>query len=435
MVRDLPSNYVKASMSDLVKVAGPKHALHPTGRHARPPRLLRRIYLPRMADAAAFSMTTYAIPLLVLATTDSAALTGAAFVMEWVPRLAAFGLAGSMVDRHGAGRVFRVSAVARAAVVVLASGVLARMEEGSRASIGTAMLLTAHTGVLTEFSFIAAETAGAAASREAGIHAHRVQSVLLGIDQGATLAGPLLGGVLLQWSGPQAMLSAIAVVSMLAALLAPKLRHVRPAIAIPVVEGLRVGWNTLVARPALAWLVAGMTVSNLVIGLLQAATPVIVVKELGHSSVSVGVVWSAAGAASLFAVALSRFAIDRWGLWPVGCVAAALAALASLSIAHAHTYPSYLALITLLMASDSGMMVVLRTLRSRLIPTDVFGSTLSLTILILLLPYPVAGILVAITPPTELSRVIATCAVLQAIGLALAFIGLRAHSSRHRTTP
>jgi MFS family permease len=388
-----------------------------------------------MADAAAFSMATYAIPLLVLATTDSAALTGAAFVLEWVPRLATFGLAGSMVDRHGAGRVFRVSAIMRAAVVVLAAVVLARMEEGSRTSTGTVMLLAALTGVLTEFSFVAAETTGAAASREAGIHAHRVQSVLLGIDQGATLAGPVLGGVLLQWSGPQAMLTAIAAVSLLAALIAPKLRHVRPARAIPVLEGLRIGWNTLLARPALAWLVAGMTVSNLVIGLLQAATPVIVVKELGHSSVSVGLVWSAAGAASLLAVAVSRFAIDRWGLWPIGCVAAAIAALASLLIVNAHSYPSYLALITLLMAGDSGMMVVLRTLRSRLIPTDAFGSTLSLTILILLLPYPVAGVLVAITPPTELSHVIATCAVLQAIGLALAFIGLRTHPSLHRTAP
>lgn len=92
----------------------------PAGRHAAVPpgSLLRRVYAPRAFDALAFSMSTYAMPLLVLATTESASLTGLAFALEWIPRVAAFGLAGDLVDRRGAAIVFFLASSARAVLVV-----------------------------------------------------------------------------------------------------------------------------------------------------------------------------------------------------------------------------------------------------------------------------------------------------------------------------
>ncbi len=140
---------------------GPRHARRPV------PTLLRGIYLPRSMDAGAFAMTTYGIPLLVLATTHSAALTGVAFALEWVPRLGAFAVAGAMVDRHGTTRVLRLASALRATVVVAAALALPQMDAGLPTTV-TVMLLAALTGVLTEFSYIAAETAGASpAARQA----------------------------------------------------------------------------------------------------------------------------------------------------------------------------------------------------------------------------------------------------------------------------
>ncbi|MEN8654386.1 MFS transporter [Streptomyces sp. 21So2-11] len=387
--------------------------------------LVRGIYLPRSADAGAFAMTTYGIPLLVLAATGSAALTGLAFALEWTPRLGAFVVAGAMVDRYGTTTVFRIASVARALVVLAAVFVLPAQAHGLGATL-TVMLLAASTGVLTEFSYIAAETAGGTASREAGEHAHRVQSVLLGIDQVATLAGPALAGLLLQWTGSAGMLATIACFSLLGAALAPN-QPLKPSPAepVPVIKGLLTGWATLRSLPTLAWLVAGLTLSNLTLGLLQAATPVIVVKQLGHSSASVGLIWSAAAVASLLAIAACRTAIDRYGLWPVGALSAMVAAGACMTLAAAHTYGMYLVLIAVLMAGEGGMTVVLRTLRSQLIPAEVFASTLSLTILLLLLPFPIAGVLVAATPLDLLGHVITACAALQALGLFLAFARLR----------
>ncbi|MEU6192362.1 MFS transporter [Streptomyces sp. NPDC047061] len=399
--------------------AGPRHARRPV------PTLLRSIYLPRSTDAAAFAMATYGIPLLVLATTHSAALTGLAFALEWVPRLVAFAFAGMLVDRHGTTAVLRTASAGRALVVLAASVILPTQAGGHGATL-TVMLLAALTGILSECSYIAAETAGGAAGRQAGARAHRVQSALLGIDQVATLLGPALAGLLLDWAGAAAMLGVIAVFSLLTSMLAPRESHrAKPAAPLPVLQGLRTGWSVLRALPTLSWLVAGLTVSNLAVGLLQAATPVIVLQQLGHSTADVGLIWSAAAVATLIAVAVCRRSIDRFGLWLVGAVSATIAAVACLAVSFADTYHTYLALIAVLMAGEGGMTVVLRTVRSRLIPADVFGATLSLTILLLLLPFPIAGVLVATVPPTQLGHLITLCAALQALSLTAAFARLR----------
>ncbi|MGW2685727.1 MFS transporter [Streptomyces sp. NPDC001414] len=384
---------------------------------------MRGIYLPRTADALAFAMTTYGIPLLVLATTRSAALTGVAFTLEWIPRLASFGWAGSVVDRHGAAVVFHRASLGRALALAAGAILLHLYPAGTAASV-TVMVLAATTGVLTEFSYIAVETAGAAAGRRAGPRAHRVQAVLLGIDQTATLAGPALAGVLLL-AGPPSMLAVITVLSLTAAWLALRTPPSTRAPDGQAGAGLLTGWRTIRSLPALGWLVTGLTLSNLATGLLQAAGPVIVVQHFGQSTTAVGLVWSAAAAATLLSVTLCRFALDRFGLWPVGATCAALASLGCLAAAQAPDYRSYLVLVTVLMAADGGLAVVLRTLRSHLIPADRFGSTLSVTILILLLPFPAAGVLTALTPPDALGPVITTCAVLQALGLLCAFARLR----------
>ncbi|MFI0711307.1 MFS transporter [Streptomyces inhibens] len=385
--------------------------------------MIRGIYLPRTADGAAFAMTTYGIPLLVLATTGSAGLTGLAFALEWLPRLGAFMVAGTLVDRHGSARVFRAACVLRALVVLTAALLLAIRDAGALAAM-IVMVLAPVSGVLTEFSYVAAETAGGEASRAAGGQAHRVQSVLLGIDQSAMLAGPVVSGLLLEHGGPAVMLSTLAGFSLLAAALSPR-QHAHPIGATTGTSGLRAGWRTLRSLPALAWLVTGLLVSNVAIGLLQAAMPVIVVTELGRSSADAGLIWSAAALASLLAITAARRAIDRWGLWPVGTASAAIAATATLAIAEADTYRGYLLLIATLMAGEGGLTVVLRTMRSHLIPPEVFGSTLAVTILLLLLPFPAAGLLVAAVPPSQLGHAVTAAALLQALGLATAFTRLR----------
>ncbi|MFF4211111.1 MFS transporter [Streptomyces sp. NPDC001796] len=405
------------------------YEIQPAGRHAAVPTgsLFRRVYAPRACDALAYSMATYAMPLVVLATTGSASLTGLAFALEWIPRVAAFGFAGDLVDRSGAAIVCFLASLTRALLVAGAAVVLVMLPRGT-AETATVMALAAVTGALTQFSFIANEAVGAIVGRRVEGRSHKVQPVLIGIDQTATLVGPALGGVLLL-TGPTRMLACLSVLSFLSAGLALQtpptpLRAARQG-GQGRRGGMREGWRTLRSLPSLRRLVAGLACSNLALGLLQSAGPVLVEDHFGRSPAAVGTLWSVAAAATLVAVTCCRFALDRLGLWGVGVISATVASAACLAVPQAPSYLSYTALVALFMAADGGLTVVLRTLRSLTIPPAAFGTTLSLTILLLLLPFPVAGVLLAVTPPPYLTDVIGACAVLQAVTLLVTFVRLR----------
>ncbi|MFD8305138.1 MFS transporter [Streptomyces sp. NPDC059690] len=405
------------------------HEDRPAGRHAAVPpgSHFRRIYAPRASDALAFSMSTYAMPLLVLTITSSASLTGLAFALEWTPRIAAFVLAGNVVDRRGAAIVCFLASLGRA-MVVAASAVALMMLPRGTTETAVILVLAAVTGTLSQFGFVANEAVGAVVTRRGETRPHGIQAVLVGIDQSATVIGPLLAGFLLL-VGPGWMLGCLSAVSLFAAVLGLQtpptpLRAASPD-AAERTGGLRAGLRTLLRLPALGWLVGGLACSNLALGLLQSASPVIVVETFGRSSASVGTMWSAAAVATLLAVTCCRMVLSRLDLWAVGVVSATLASAACLGLPLAPSYVSYTILVALFMAGDGGLTVVLRTVRSMIIPSMGLGATLSLTMLILLLPFPVAGVLVALTPPAYLGRVLLVCAVLQAVALAVTFIRLR----------
>ncbi|MFF9221170.1 MFS transporter [Streptomyces viridosporus] len=414
--------------------------VQPAGRHAALPTgsLFRRVYAPRVCDALAYSMATYAMPLVVLATTGSASLTGLAFALEWIPRVAAFGFAGALVDRSGAAIVCFLASLARALLVAGGGVALVVLEPGAAETV-TVLALAAVTGALTQFSFIANEAVGAVASRRTDGQAHKVQSVLIGIDQTATLVGPALGGVLLL-TGPTRMLACLSVLSFASAVLALQtpstpLRAARHNGSAPG-GGLREGWQTLRSLPSLRRLVAGLACSNLMLGLLQAASPILVEHRFGHSAAAAGALWSIAAAATLVAVACCRAGLDRLGLWGIGVISATVAAASCLAVPQAPSYTGYAALVALFMAADGGLTIVLRTLRSQVIPPAAFGTTLSLTILLLLLPFPLAGLLLALTPPPYLNGLIGACALLQALTLLVTFLRLRNDPAlRARTSP
>ncbi|MEU9200393.1 MFS transporter [Streptomyces sp. DT224] len=393
-----------------------------------PPRIvgLSRTYVMRAADALASATATYAIPLLVLVTTGSTALTGLAFLLEWAPRLAAFAFAGSLVDRWGAGRVFRMSNLTRTAVVVVAGVVLFFLPSAGTVPTVVVLAFGAVSGLVAEVSFVAVETLGAASCRLAGTTAHRVQAAQTGIDQGAMLVGPLLGGLLLL-AGTTVLLSVVALLALTAASTASGVAEATDHRPAP--GSLLTGWATLRRTPALVWLVGGLIASNLATGVLQAAAPITVIHHFHYSTAAVGSVWSAAAVASLIAVWASRRAIDRFGIWSVGAGAAAVSTAACLATALAPNFGAYTAAVALVMAGEGAMTVVLRTLRSRLIPVQAFGSTLAVTIILVLLPLPLAGALIAIVPTAGISRLLLACAALQGLALTACFAGLR----RHRT--
>jgi hypothetical protein len=399
----------------------------------RRPDGLTALYLMRAADALASTTATYAIPLLVLIITGSTALTGIAFLLEWTPRLGAFTFAGSLTDRFGATHVFRSTNFVRATMVALAAGLLTALPSTETATTIVVLAFGAVSGLLAEVSFVAVETLAAEAGRDLSDQAHRVQAAQTGIGQGAVLVGPLLGGLQLL-AGPSVLLAVVALLAMTAAVATP----IAAAVAADphrAPSSLLTGWRTLRRTPALAWLIGGLAASNLASGVLQGAAPITVIHRFHYSTAAVGAVWSAAAGASLLAVIAARKAIDRWSVWPVGAVAAAVSTVACLGVALAPGFAAYTAAVAVLMAAEGVLTVVLRTLRARLIPATAFGSTLAVTIIVVLLPLPVAGALVAAVPAAGLPHLLLACAVLQGLVLAACFSGLRRHRAACEPPP
>lgn len=395
------------------------------------PGALGPMYVVRAFDAVASAVTAYGVPLLVMLTTGSPALTGIAFAVEWAPRLVAFGVAGTLADHFGPSRCLRKANAVRAVFVGLVGVVLWAIDDGPVA-LAAVMMLGAVSGFLAEISFVAIETLGSNAARRSGDRAHQVQAALTGIDQGAALAGPLLGALAL-FAGPLLLLVGVAALSLAAA----ALTHTQP-VPTPHVAGeasLLTGWRTLRGIPVLLWLVAGLAASNLATGVVQAGAPVMVIGHFRHSSAQVGLLWSGAAVASLAAVWGAQRAVSRWGIWRVGVVSAAVCTLASLSVAVASDFAAYAVAVAVLMAADGGQTVILRTLRARLIPPSGFASTLSVTIVLLLFPYPLAGLVVGGVPADHLGEVMAGCGLLQGVVLTCAFLRLRRALVAERAAP
>ncbi|WP_102922359.1 MFS transporter [Streptomyces noursei] len=386
----------------------------------------------RIGDALATAVATYGIPLLVLTTTGSSTLTGVAFVVEWVPRLTAYAVGGPAVDRFRTTVLLRVATWMRAALMAAAAVTLTVTPSGTPA---TAVVLAtgATSALLGQVTFMGTEALGADLTRQAHDGGHRIQAWRVGIDQGALLAAPLLGGLLLL-AGPAALLSTAAALSAATALTTHLVRDVggnSPGERRRTVwEGLATGCRTVRTIPALAWLVTGLIASNFAVAVFQASSPIILLHAFGRDSVQTGAVWSLAGVAALGTVSLCGHAIDRWGLWPIGALAAGAACLACLTAASAVNFPIYVVSVAVLMGAEGATTVVLRTLRARLIPADRFGVTLAATAVLVIAPMPAAGLIVVAVPASALTALLLTAAALQAGVMTASLIGLW----RHRAT-
>ncbi|MBV6695583.1 MFS transporter [Kitasatospora aureofaciens] len=402
------------------------------GRHRVPPSAegdwLLRCYVLRATDALASAVITYAVPLLVLTLTHSPTWTGLAFLLEWVPRLAAITGAGPLIDRYRPQSAVLGTSLLRI-TISLATLI------GLAAGAGSWLVITFGVvcGMIAQGSFLACESIGGEASRRAGDQAHRVQAVMTGIDQAGLLLGPLIGGLLLL-AGPALLLATVAILSTVTATVALTVHAERPRLRLadttPVgslFAGLPAGLGVIRRTPALAWLVGALAATNLAVGLLQVSAPITVTRHLHHSTAAVGLVWSIAAAASLAAVAYAHRAIDRHGLFRVGAASAAVICAATLASALAPTLATYATAVATLMAADGAATVVLRTARARLIPERRFAATLATTVLLVLAPLPLAGLLVALRPAAHLQALVVIVALGVSAATAACLRGLHQH--------
>jgi MFS family permease len=395
----------------------------------------------RGANRLATETLSLAVPLLVHRLTGSLAWSGLVMLLEWLPRIVGIPVAGPLVDRYGSRRCLRVAETCRVALLGVALAVVLAAPGAWWVLIGASMT----AGALGQASFVAVEKLGVELG--AGRPVHRVQSLQAATDHATLVVAPLAAGVLAV-GGSVPVVAVVLGLALACRVLLRWLPDVPPAPAHRRNTAHRenpvrredtshrggTAWRRLTAGlrlvrrdPALVHLTATTAAFNLLLAVTVAVTPALVRREYGHGSVHVSVVWAVGGALSLvFIAAVTRIA-PRAGMPRVGLVSGLLAASAVAAAAWAPGYAAYLVLVGGFMALDGAFACFLRTLRAQLIPLADFGVTVSAMVLLVLVPYPVAGLLVAVVPYGAVPALL--CAT--AAGTALVMVvGIRALTAR-----
>ncbi|UGQ13340.1 MFS transporter [Yinghuangia sp. ASG 101] len=349
----------------------------------------------RGANRLATETLSLAVPLLVYQITGSMAWSGLVMLLEWLPRLTGIPAAGPLVDRYGSRRCLVAAETLR--IAFLGAALV-----GTLVAPGAWGLLVAATmaaGALGQASFVAVEKLGVEIGGSRPIT--WTQSVQAGIDHGTLVVAPLVAGLLATLGAPAAMTAVLAL-----AVLCRILCHRIPRPTNTAVEyvsstpwrQLTRGLRLVRRNKTLVHLTVATAAFNLLVAVITAVTPAIVREEHGAGSLHVSVIWAAGGGLSLVFIAIVTRVAPRVGMVRVGRVSAALAAPAIGAAAWAPGFAAYLVLIAGFLALDGAFACFLRTLRARVIPLPDFGVTVSAMVLLVLLPFPFAGLLVAAVP-------------------------------------
>jgi hypothetical protein len=371
-------------------------------------RKLLHTFALRFTDSLTSTTLTFSAPLLVYAATHNATWSGISFLLQWLPCLTALPIAGPLVDQFGPRRMFIITDSARLVIVLLT---MAGLTLYPRAWL-LIVALAVSSGILARMSFVAAEHLGrSAGKRQMATH---IQAVQVGIDQSVQVIGPMLGGLLLLL-GQRVVLGSIATMAAASVLLALRLgttpRAASTVSIASIAHRLGDGFRIMTTKRQLFFTVASTAASNLLLALITAMTPAFVAQRFHLGSSSVGILWSTGAIASIIPLVGAGLLIKRWGVMRIGRFATLGCCAAALLAGTSTTFVTYAIAVGAFLCMDCVVALFLRAMRAELVPKEQFGSVVGATLLVLLLPYPVAGALLALVPFHLMGALLACSAI------------------------
>jgi Na+/melibiose symporter-like transporter len=353
-----------------------------------------RSYVLRFCDGLATTTLGFAIPLMIYHVTQSLAWSGLAFFIEWIPRIVALPISSPFVDALGSRRIFMVTNAARALVLGCGAALLLVFSHTLLVLLGIAVIV----GMLAQCSFVAAEHLGVHITDKS---VRKTQSVQVGIDQTVQVLGPVVGGLLFLY-GQQGVLLGVGVLAAISAVTAYTLSRkldVRATKSQPSpLVGLRRGMNIILASQSLRTIVAGTAAFNILLGIILATTPALTSQRFGSSAQQLSMLWAGGALAAIVAVfAINTFA-KRINLAEVSLWAGVVAAVAAIAASMAPSFVMYMIAIAVFMAMDGIYAVFIRTARAHIVPSAEYGVTVGVIVLLTVIPFPLAGLLTAVTP-------------------------------------
>jgi MFS family permease len=387
------------------------------------PRALHASIVVRIANRLATETLAFAVPLLVYDATGSMAWSGLVLALEWTPRLIGIPIAGPLVDRFGARRCLTVAEVVRTVLLTCAlAGILVRPD-----AWGILVVLAVSTGTFGQASYIAVEKLGVETGGSRPIA--WTQSVQAGIDQTALVAGPFVAGLLVA-QGPSWALSIVLALVLLSMVLCRGLPQHRsgPRARRSAWAELTAGVRGVVRNPALVHIVLPTAAFNLLAALILGMTPAVVGDRFALPASSAGIVWTLGAAASLVVIVVMTRLASRTDIVKVGLVSGLIACGAAIGAGLAPGFPAYLVWTCLFLGSEGAFACFLRIARAKVIPVEEFGVTVSAVVLLVLVPFPLAGVLLATTPLQQVPALLTGCSLACIAITVFSFSRLRRYS-------
>jgi hypothetical protein len=287
-----------------------------------------------------------------------------------------------------------VTNAARASVLGCGAALLLVFSHTLLVLLGIAVIV----GMLAQCSFVAAEHLGVHITDKS---VRKTQSVQVGIDQTIQVLGPVVGGLLFLY-GQQSVLAGVGILAAISAITAYTLSKSLDVRSTDVQSspfvGLRRGMDIILASQSLRTVVAGTAAFNILLGIILATTPALTSQRFGSSAQQLSLLWAGGALAAIAAVfAINTFA-KSINLAAVSLWAGVVAAIAAIAASLASSFVMYMIAIAVFMAMDGIYAVFIRTARAHIVPSAEYGVTVGVIVLLTVIPFPLAGLLTALTP-------------------------------------
>lgn len=351
---------------------------------------------------------------LVYARTGSPTLVALTTAARVLPMVVLGPLGGVLVDRYDRRRLIIASDLTRALMMVALAGVAAA---GLPIVLAPVIAAAATAAGVVQPPAVAASTARFVATAEL----QRANALRSAIGQGAVIAGPALGAVVLMASDPTIaiLLNALSFLGSATAISAISAREAfRPATGDgddaghpSVLADIRAGAQALRGAPSAVRLIAADVLGSAVYGVLT-VTLVLVSRKLGAGDDGYGLLLGAFGAGGVIGAAVTAHfdAPARWRRMLAIALVLVGVPLALLGVA-----PTFLAAIALALLGGGGMIVgevLAETALPRLLDDEVLARAYGLAF-----PTSIGGIVIG-------SAIAGPLVALFGLAGALAFMGL-----------
>lgn len=386
---------------------------------------LKRFVASRFLGALSDQFLLFVVPLAIFKSTGDVKYSGLAFVIEWLPRILFFPLAGFFVDRMKARHLFFGVEFGRAMVLAIA---LALIVSGATPFIVLALMM-AVLSIAYVLNFVATE-AVLPRNLEAS-ELPKAHSMLQGVDQVTMVLGPALAAAVSIWGGLNPILMMGAAMFGLSSLLLLGLRtnpvekQEQQFSFTALKASNRTAIKVLMENKVLFHLSALTWVVNLIYGAALVVSASVVLKVFALPEGYFGVLQVAAALTSLAAFAAVPGLAKKYGLSRLGVVCFWAMILSGLVLALSGRFEVYVIGYSALMAFDGGFSVYIRTVRSQIIPKEHMGKTTGLIGLMNMCSIPMSAAAVALlsayfTPFGIFAMIFAIAAIL---GITLVWFG------------